>query len=142
MPARVRSERTSLSNCANAARTPSISLPVEVSSIGSVAERREIPSDCRCDRSAKWSYLSLAKRVRLNTTTKCTRPLFSRQEREQVLELAAICRLRALAFLVEPFEDFVSLAAAVLLAGSKLRRQAEILGLLLRADANVDHRAD
>jgi hypothetical protein len=31
MPARVRSERPSLSNCANAARTPSISLPVEVS---------------------------------------------------------------------------------------------------------------
>ena len=43
MPARVRSERTSLSNCANAASTPSISLPVEVSSIGSVADRSEMP---------------------------------------------------------------------------------------------------
>ena len=43
MPARVRSERTSLSNCANAASTPSISLPVDVSSIGSVADRREMP---------------------------------------------------------------------------------------------------
>jgi hypothetical protein len=30
MPARVRSERTSLSNCAKAASTPSISLPVDV----------------------------------------------------------------------------------------------------------------
>jgi hypothetical protein len=47
MPARVRSERQSLSNCANAASTPSISLPVDVSSIGSVADRSEIPSDCR-----------------------------------------------------------------------------------------------
>ena len=50
-----------------------------VTFVGSVAERREMPSDCRCERSAKWSYLSRAKRVRLNTTTKCTRPLFSRQ---------------------------------------------------------------
>src|SRR5829696_9096928 len=76
MPARVRSERTSLSNCANAARTPSINLPVDVSSIGSVADRNEMPSDCRCERRAKWSYLSRAKRVKLNTTTKWTRPLF------------------------------------------------------------------
>jgi hypothetical protein len=68
MPARVRSERQSLSNCANAASTPSISLPVEVSSIGSVAERNEMPSDRSRERSAKWSYLSRAKRVRLNTT--------------------------------------------------------------------------
>ena len=45
MPALVRSECTSLSNCAKAARTPSINLPVAVSSIGSVAERNEIPSD-------------------------------------------------------------------------------------------------
>ena len=63
-------------------------------------------------------------------------------EREQVLKLAAIRGLGALAFLVEPFEDLVALAAAVLLARAKLGRQAEILGLLLRADANVDHRAD
>src|SRR6266545_7774538 len=104
IPARVRSERTSLSNCANAASTPSINLPVDVSSIGSVAERSEMPSDCRCDRSAKWSYLSRAKRVRLNTTTKWTRPLFNRQLREQVLKLAAIGGLGALAFLVEAFE--------------------------------------
>ena len=62
--------------------------------------------------------------------------------RQQVLELAAIRGLGALAFLVEAFEDLVALAAAVLLAGPKLGRQAEILGLLLRADANVDHRAD
>jgi hypothetical protein len=33
---------------------------VEVSSIGSVADRSEIPSDCRCERSAKWSCLSRA----------------------------------------------------------------------------------
>jgi hypothetical protein len=61
---------------------------------------------------------------------------------EQVLKLAAICRFGALAFLMEPLEDFVPLAAAVLLAGAKLRRQTEILSLLLRAHAHVDHRAD
>ena len=63
-------------------------------------------------------------------------------EREQLLKLAAVGRLRALAFLVEAFEDLVALAAAVLLARAELRRQAEILGLLLRADANINHRAD
>jgi hypothetical protein len=36
-----------------------------VTFVGSVAERREMPSDCRCERSAKWSCLSRAKRVRL-----------------------------------------------------------------------------
>ena len=58
--------------------------------------------------------------------------------REQVLKLAAIGGLGALAFLVKALEDFVSLAAAVLLACAQLRRQAQVLGLLLRADANVD----
>ena len=53
MPARVRSARQSLSNWANAASTPSINLPVDVSSIGSVADRSEMPSDCRRERSAK-----------------------------------------------------------------------------------------
>src|SRR5712691_606891 len=65
IPARVRSERTSLSNCAKDASTPSISLPVDVSSIGSVADRSEMPRDFRCARSAKWSYFSRANRVRL-----------------------------------------------------------------------------
>jgi hypothetical protein len=51
----VRSERTSLSNSAKAASTPSSSLPVDVSSIGSVAERSEMPSDCSTERRAKWS---------------------------------------------------------------------------------------
>jgi hypothetical protein len=58
--------------------------------------------------------------------------------REQVLKLASIGGLGAFAFLVEPFKDFVALAAAVLLAGAKLGRQTQVLGLLLRADANVD----
>ena len=62
--------------------------------------------------------------------------------REQVLKLAAVRGLGALAFLVEPFEDFVALAATVLFARAKLGRQTEILGLLLRADANLDLRAD
>jgi hypothetical protein len=39
--------------------------------------------------------------------------------REQVLKLAAIGGFGALAFLVQAFEDFVSLAAAVFLAGTR-----------------------
>jgi hypothetical protein len=58
-------------------------------------------------------------------------------EREQVLKLAAVGRFGAFAFLVEAFEDFVSLAAAVLLARAKLRRQAQVLGLLLRLPAEA-----
>ncbi len=61
-------------------------------------------------------------------------------EREQLLKLAAVGRLRTLAFLVKAFEDLVALAAAVLFARAELRRQAQVLGLLLRADANVDDR--
>ena len=61
---------------------------------------------------------------------------------QQRLELAAVRGLGALAFFVEAFEDLVALPAAVLLARAELRRQTEVLGLLLRADANVDHRAD
>ena len=61
---------------------------------------------------------------------------------QQRLELTAVRGLGALAFLVKAFEDLVALPAAVLLAGSELHRQTEVLGLLLRADANVDHRAD
>jgi hypothetical protein len=33
-----------------------------VSSMGSVADRNEMPSDFRSERKAKWSYLSRAKR--------------------------------------------------------------------------------
>src|SRR5688572_27460862 len=63
-------------------------------------------------------------------------------EREEALKLAAVGRFRAFAFLVKAFEHLVTLAATVLLARVQLGWQAEILGLLLRADANVDHRAD
>ena len=138
MPARVRSERTSLSNCANAASTPSISLPVDVSSIGSVADRSEMPSDCRCERSAKWSYLSRAKRVRLNTTTKWSLPLCVRQNVQHPAQLGAVRGLRALALFLEAREDLEPFAAAVLLAGTELGRQAQVLGLFLGADADVD----
>jgi hypothetical protein len=43
---------------------------------------------------------------------------------------------------MEAFKDFVSLAAAVFLTRAELRRQTQVLRLLLGADANVDHRAD
>jgi hypothetical protein len=63
-------------------------------------------------------------------------------ELEQLLELGAVGGFRALAFLAEAREHFEALALAVLLAGLELRRQTEVLGLLLGADAHVDHRAD
>jgi len=40
--------------------------------------------------------------------------------------MAAVGRLGTFAFLVEAFEDFVSLATAVLFAGAKLRRKAQV----------------
>ena len=43
---------------------------------------------------------------------------------QQRLELAAIRRLGALAFLVKALEDVVALPAAVFLAGTELRREA------------------
>ena len=61
---------------------------------------------------------------------------------EKILELATIGRLRALAFFVKALLDFISLPSAILLTGAELGRQAEVLSLLFRADANVDHRAD
>jgi predicted kinase len=41
-------------------------------------------------------------------------------ERQQLLKLAAVRRLRALAFLVEAFENVVALTAAVLFARAEL----------------------
>jgi hypothetical protein len=61
---------------------------------------------------------------------------------QQRLELAAVRGLGALALYVEAFEDLVPVPPAVILAGAELRGQTEVLDLLLRADANVDHRAD
>ena len=56
-------------------------------------------------------------------------------ELQQLLQLSAIGRLRALAFLAETREDVEPLALAVLLAGLELGRQTQVLGLLLGADA-------
>ena len=61
---------------------------------------------------------------------------------QQRLELRTIRCLGALPFFVKASEDLVALPAAVLLAGAELGRQTEVLGLFLRADANIDHRAD
>jgi hypothetical protein len=61
---------------------------------------------------------------------------------EQALELAAVRGLGTLALFVEAFENLAALTAAVLFARVELRWQTEVLGLLLRADANEDHRAD
>jgi hypothetical protein len=61
---------------------------------------------------------------------------------QEILQLAAVRGLGALAFFVEAFKNLVALPTAVLLTSAELRRQTEVLGLLLCADANVDHRAD
>jgi hypothetical protein len=127
MPASVRSEHTSLSNCANAASTPSISLPVDVSSIGSVADRSEMPSEFRCARSAKWSYFSRANHVRLDDHV-VDLTLVRAAVLQQRLELAAIRSLGAPALFVEAFENvdlirrsssvFNSVSEAVMMSGT------------------------
>jgi hypothetical protein len=48
-------------------------------------------------------------------------------EGEQILKLAVVGGLGALAFLVESFQDFVALTAAVLLARAELGRQTQVL---------------
>ena len=53
--------------------------------------------------NAKWSYFSRANRVRLYTTTKWTLP-YGAAVLEKTLKLAAVRRLRALAFFVEALE--------------------------------------
>jgi hypothetical protein len=60
----------------------------------------------------------------LNTTNEIHAALIQPAVRQQVLKLAAIRGLGALAFLVEAFEDLVALAAAVLFGrncGGRLR---------------------
>lgn len=61
---------------------------------------------------------------------------------EEVLQFAPVSRLGALALFLEAVDDLEAVTSAVLFAGTKLRRQTEVLGLLFRADANVDYRAD
>ena len=61
---------------------------------------------------------------------------------QEVLQFTPVRRFGAFTLLMEPLEDFEAVSSAVLFAGAKLRRQAQVLGLLFRADANVDHRAD
>src|SRR5262245_11216703 len=61
---------------------------------------------------------------------------------QQVLQFAPVRRLGALTLLMEALENFEAVASAVLFAGTQLGGQTEVLGLLFRADANVDHRAD
>ena len=56
---------------------------------------------------------------------------------QEVLQLAAVGRFGALALLLEAAEDLEAVTSAVLFAGAKLRRQAEVFRLLFRADANV-----
>ena len=61
---------------------------------------------------------------------------------QEILQLAAVSRLGALTVLMETRKDFKAVASAILFTSAQLCRQAQVLGLLLRADANVDHRAD
>jgi hypothetical protein len=63
-------------------------------------------------------------------------------ERPQILELAAVGRLGAFPFFVEALDHYVALTATILFARAQLGRQAEVIGLLLRAHPHVDHCAD
>ena len=61
---------------------------------------------------------------------------------QEILQLAAVGRLGALTLLMEALKDLKAMAPAVLFTSAQLCWQTEVLGLLLPADANVDHRAD
>ncbi|MDP9222828.1 MAG: hypothetical protein M3P18_03050 [Actinomycetota bacterium] len=63
-------------------------------------------------------------------------------EVQQLLKFGAIGGLRALAFLAKARDDLEALARAVFLARLELRRETQILGLLFRADADVDDSTD
>jgi hypothetical protein len=101
IPARVRSERTSILNRAKAASTPSISLPVDVSSIGSVADRSEMPSDYV--RTQSEVVVLVAREAReVEHDHEVHTALVQPAERQQGLKLTAVGGLGAFAFLVEP----------------------------------------
>jgi hypothetical protein len=59
-------------------------------------------------------------------------------EVQELLKFGAVSRLRALAFLSKSRDNSEALTLAVFLARLELGREAEILGLLFRADADVD----
>jgi hypothetical protein len=63
-------------------------------------------------------------------------------EVQELLEFGAIGGLGTAAFFADSCENFEALTLAVFLAGLQLRGQTQILGLLFRADADVDDRAD
>jgi hypothetical protein len=115
-----------LSNCANAASTPSINLPVDVSSIGSVAERSEMSSDCSRERSAEMIVLVAREARQVEHDHEMDAAFVQTAVCEQALELAAVRGLGTLALFVEAFENFVALAAAVLFARAELRWQTEV----------------
>lgn len=152
MATRVRSERTSLSNCANAARTPSINFPVDVSSIGSLADRNEMPRDFRCEPTrsgrtclhtvALWRRCVAREAREIEDDDEVDLALVRAAEGQKSLQLGAVRGLGALALFLESLEDLEPFAVAVLFAGPELGRQAEVLGLLLGADADVDDGAD
>jgi hypothetical protein len=79
-----------LSNCANAASTPSINFPVDVSSIGSVAERNEIPSELQMRTECKVIVLVAGEARQVEHDHEVDASLVQPTAREQVLKLAAV----------------------------------------------------
>ena len=139
MPARVRSERTSLSNCANDASTPSISLPVEVSSIGSVAERKEMPSDFRCDQQREVVVLFAGETSQVEDNDEVNLSLVGPAGLQKPLELRCGSSVfGALAFFLESLENREALPFAVVLTCLELSGEAKILGLARIRYAHVD----
>jgi bifunctional non-homologous end joining protein LigD len=89
---------------------------VDVSSIGSVAERNEMPNDFRCDRSAKWSYFFARETREVKDNDEMNLALVRPAVLEKPLQLRAVGGLCALPFFPEPLENFVALPATVLVA--------------------------
>ena len=99
------------------ASTPSISLPVDVSSIGSVAERSEIPRDFRCAQQREVIVLLSGEPRQVEDDDELEFAFIGAAELQQLLQLGAIGGLRALAFLAESREHVEALTLAVLFAG-------------------------
>jgi hypothetical protein len=78
---------------------------VEVSSIGSVADRSEMPSDFGNARSAKWSVLVPREPRQVEDDQEVDLALVPPAEGREPLQLGAVCRLRAFTLFLEARED-------------------------------------
>ena len=122
---------------ANAARTPSSQLP-RGGVVDRLRHRSQRDSKRLQVRAQREVVVLVARKARqVEHDHEVHAALVLAAVRQEALELAAVRGLRALAFLIEAFENLVALATAVLFARLQLRRHTQVLGLLLRLPAEA-----